>query len=80
MGTITKGTIPSTIREGGFATTYGIKNLGTITTKNCVVEHLKGICSHQEKKLHNKVNISFYHIKQKKASSIIAQEGMVLSY
>jgi hypothetical protein len=46
MGKITKGTIPSTIREGGFATTYEIKNLGTITTKNCVVEHLKGICSH----------------------------------
>jgi hypothetical protein len=68
------------IREGGFATTYRIRNLGTITTKNCVVEHLKEFVATRKKKLHNKVNISSYHIKQKKVSSIIAQEGMVLSY
>jgi hypothetical protein len=41
MGTKTKGAIPSTIKEGGFVVVDGIRNLGTTTTKNCVVEHSK---------------------------------------
>jgi hypothetical protein len=40
MGTTTKGAIPSTIREGGFAVVDGRRNLGT-TTENCAVERLK---------------------------------------
>jgi hypothetical protein len=38
MGTIEKGAIPSTIREGGFVTMDEKRNLGIITTKNCATK------------------------------------------
>jgi hypothetical protein len=57
------------------------RNLGIITTKNCATKWSREYASTKTRSYtYNKVNRSSYHIKQRKANSIMAQKGMVLSY
>jgi hypothetical protein len=72
MDTTTKGAIPSTAREGGFAVADGRRNLGIATIKFFAIERSKEYVATRKKYTLKCQSKSSYHIKQRKVNSVMA--------